>query len=164
MNTDLIIRSIGYGIEILKYIMVFILIFTIIYALFLILSVKNIKEKDEIKKVMKKMRRITMINDNKIMIKLAHNDDHKHKWQSHTISAYDNGFHNAKSGIYSYDLSDIDGYGATKEEALEDFKNKFQFVFNELESFKKLLFESDELLDDIIEVDYKGDPIEEEKS
>lgn len=84
-----------------------------------------------------------------MMIKLAHND---------------NGFHNAKLGIYSYDLSDIDGYGVTKEEALEDFKNKFQFVFNELESFKKLLFESDELLDDIIEVDYKGDPIEEEKS
>lgn len=99
-----------------------------------------------------------------MMIKLAHNDDHKQKWQSHTISAYDNGFHNAKLGIYSYDLSDIDGYGVTKEEALEDFKNKFQFVFNELESFKKLLFESDELLDDIIEVDYKGDPIEEEKS
>lgn len=96
-----------------------------------------------------------------MMIKLAHNDDYKQKWQSHTISAYDNGFHNSDLSIYNYDLSEINGYGATKEEALEDFKNKFQFVFNELESFKKLLFESDKLLDNIIEVDYKGDPIED---
>lgn len=45
---------------------------------------------------------------------LTDNDDGKGKYQSHTVSCYTTGDW----------LSDIEGYGSTREEAFNDFKKK----------------------------------------
>ena len=45
---------------------------------------------------------------------LTHNDDGKERCQSHTVGCY------TKEGW----LSDIEGYGYTREEAFEEFKKK----------------------------------------
>ena len=51
---------------------------------------------------------------------LTHNDDGKGKYQSHTV------------GCCTPDdwLSNIEGYGSTREEALNDFINEFKYSMN----------------------------------
>ena len=95
------------------------------------------------------------------MIEMTHNDDHKEKWQSHTISIRDNDFFNATIGVFSHNPLDVNGYGATKEEAVEDFKNKFKYVMEELRAFETMLFDTDVITDNIIEVDCMGKPIKD---
>ena len=93
------------------------------------------------------------------MIRLTHHDDHKEKWQSHEITMCDSEFVNAVFGIYSHNPFDIIGYGKTKDEAIEDFKNKFKYVMRELKAFETMLLDTDVITDDIMEVDCRGVPI-----
>ena len=87
------------------------------------------------------------------MLSLAHCNDGKEKWQSHEICICEDGdFYNSDVGVFSHDFYDITGYGETKEEAIEDFKRKFQYVMNEWKSFEKMLFETDVIENNIIEV------------
>ena len=53
---------------------------------------------------------------------LTHNDDGKGKYQSHTVSCY------TTDGW----LSDIEGYGSTREEAFNEFKKKLTERLTEL--------------------------------
>lgn len=87
------------------------------------------------------------------MIKMTHNDDHKERDFSHTISIRDD--------YPSRNPFDVGGYGATKEEAIEDFKNKFEYVMKELKAFETMLFDTDVITDSIIEVDCMGKEIKD---
>lgn len=94
------------------------------------------------------------------MIKLTHHDDGKQKWKSHGISITDDlMFYDAEHDIFSHDPFDITGCGETKEEALEDFKQKFEYIMNEWKAFEKMLFETDVVENNIIEVDCFGKPV-----
>ena len=72
-------------------------------------------------------------------MKLQYYNDGKEKFQSHEISLVEDNFYNKEYDIVSYNPFDIVGYGATKEEAIEDFKKKFVFVMAELKSFENKL-------------------------
>ena len=88
------------------------------------------------------------------MLRLYHYNDRKEKSQSHEVNIRDPRFYNAEYGIFSYDDPyDVIGYGETKEEALEDFKQKFKHVMNEWKAFEKMLFETDVIENDIVEPD-----------
>ena len=93
------------------------------------------------------------------MIEMTYHNDHKEKWQSHTISIRENMFFNAEVDVWSHNPFNVTGYGATKEEAIEDFKNKFQYVMRELNAFETMLLDTDVITDGIIEVDCVGKPI-----
>lgn len=95
------------------------------------------------------------------MIEMTHHDDHKGKWQSHEIYIREPSFYNAEADIWSHNPFDINGYGATKEEAIEDFKNKFQYVMKELRAFEIMLFDTDVITDNIIEIDCMGREIKD---
>lgn len=90
---------------------------------------------------------------------LSHHNDGKQKFNSHEVGLIDKDFHNAEYGIFSHNFMDLAGYGETKEEALEDFKRKFQYLLDEWNAFGKMLFESDVLENKIVEVDCFGKPI-----
>ena len=90
------------------------------------------------------------------IIKLVHHDDEKQKYQSHEIYFKIKDFYNFEYEVFSYDISDIKGYGETKEEALEDFKKKVRYLLNQYKELEKLLFEQNELTDNITEVDCFG--------
>ena len=74
---------------------------------------------------------------------LGHYDDKKQKAQSHEIMMLEEYIYHADIEMYGYNLFDIIGYGYTKEEALADFKKKFEYVMNKLNAFSKMLFEED---------------------
>lgn len=80
-------------------------------------------------------------------MKLTHNDDGKGKWQSHTVSA----------DFGDYDIYTIEGYGETREEALEEFIIKFDIMLNKLSEFRKTL----KNIPEMIEVDCSGKPLED---
>lgn len=86
------------------------------------------------------------------MIRLAHCDDGKGKFQSHEISLDKTPFYNAEHDVCTHDIFDLIGYGETKEEALTDFKKKFSYVMDEWRAFEKMLFETDVLKDNVVEV------------
>ena len=73
------------------------------------------------------------------MIELKFYNDGKEKYQSHEVSIKNDFCYNNEVGVNSYDVFDITGYGATKEEALEDFKKKFNYVMKELNDFEHML-------------------------
>ena len=54
--------------------------------------------------------------------------------------------------LFSHNPFDITGYGSTKEEAIEDFKNKFKYIMNELRAFETMLLDTDIITSNIIEV------------
>lgn len=89
-------------------------------------------------------------------MQLAHYDDKKEKLQSHEVSIKDDNFYNEDFQIFSYNITDIIGYGETKAEALIDFKNKFNYIMKEYKAFEKILFETSVLEDGIVEVDCFG--------
>ena len=94
------------------------------------------------------------------MLRLEHYDDGKQKYQSHEIRIRDGKFApSIELDIFSYNPLDITGYGSTKEEALDDFKRKFDFLIKEWQSFEKMLFETDAIENDILEVDCLGNPL-----
>ena len=91
------------------------------------------------------------------MLRLSHYNDNKEKSQSHEIILQDNcPFYNAEYDVFSLNPFDITGYGSTKEEALENFKRKFDYVMKEWHAFEKMLFETDIIEDDILDVDCFG--------
>ena len=92
------------------------------------------------------------------MINLTHYDDGKEKLQSHEISISETDFYNSEYDIFSHNPFAIIGYGSTKEEAMEDFKRKFEYVLAEWNAFGKLLFCPAVQLN-TIEVDCLGKPI-----
>ena len=94
------------------------------------------------------------------MIKMTHNDDHKEKCYSHTVyikecAPYD------YDAVFSLNPFNIGGYGATKEEAIEDFINKFRYVMKQLKDFEATLFDTDTITDNIVEVDCLGNPLKD---
>ena len=94
------------------------------------------------------------------MIEMVYHNDGKEKFQSHEISIRENGFFDAKvEGVWSHNPFNVTGYGATKEEAIEDFKNKFIYIVEELKAFETMLLDTDIIIDGIIEVDCVGKPI-----
>lgn len=93
------------------------------------------------------------------MIEMTYHDDGKEKWQSHEISIRENNFDNAEVDVWSHNPFNVTGYGATKEEAIEDFKNKFRYIMREWKAFEMMLLDTDVITDGIIEVDCVGKPI-----
>lgn len=92
-----------------------------------------------------------------MLLRLSHYNDGKEKSQSHEIIMPDDSpFYNAEYDIFSLNPFDITGYGSTKEEALENFKRKFDYVMQEWRAFEKMLFETDVIENDIVEVDCFG--------
>ena len=94
------------------------------------------------------------------MLKLTHYDDKKEKWQSHEIRFSDESdwkiFENGS--ISGHELNSIVGYGKTKEEAIKNFQEVLNWYFREIEAIKDL-WDSGFYERSIVEVDYKGDPI-----
>ena len=95
------------------------------------------------------------------MIEMTYYDDHKEKWQSHEISIREHDFYNAEVDVWSHNPFDITGYGATKEEAIEDFKNKFKYIMRELKAFEMMLLDTNVITDNIVVVDCFGKPIKD---
>ena len=93
------------------------------------------------------------------MIEMIYHNDHKEKSKSHEIHIRESSFYNVEKDIWSHNPFDIDGLGATKEEAIEDFKNKFKYVMEELRAFETMLFDTDVITDNIIEIDCFGRPL-----
>ena len=93
---------------------------------------------------------------------LIHNDDGKQEWQSHMVGITEKDFYSYEYDVFSHNFMDLTGYGETRNEALEDFKRKFQYLLNEWNAFAKLLLDSDIVENEMIEADCFGEPIEKE--
>ena len=79
------------------------------------------------------------------MIEMCHHDDGKQKYQSHEIHIREHGFYNAEANVSTLNPFDLYGYGETKEEAIEDFINKFKCVMKELKLLEITLIHTDEI-------------------
>ena len=95
------------------------------------------------------------------MIEMTYHNDGKEKWQSHEITLREHDFYNAEADVWSHNPFDLYGYGATKEEAIEDFKNKFKYVMRELKAFEMMLLDTDVITSNIIKVDCFGKDIKD---
>ena len=93
------------------------------------------------------------------MIKLVHYNDGKEKWQSHEIYLNEEDFYNDEFDLFSISPFDVSGYGATKEEALKDFMRKMEHVFIEWKAIKELLFNTNELTDNMVEINWWGEEV-----
>lgn len=86
---------------------------------------------------------------------LTHNDDGKERCQSHTVACY------TKDGW----LSNIEGYGYTREEAFEEFKKKLNERLTELcvlcNQVNRYEFNAASNPITMHSVDWKGDIIDE---
>ena len=63
---------------------------------------------------------------------------------------------NDANDYHEFDITNIHGYGETKEEATENLKKELEYYFNELHAVEKMLYETDVLDDNIVEVDCLG--------
>lgn len=52
-----------------------------------------------------------------MLMKIAHHDDNKEKWQSHACYLF-----NDANGYHEFYITNIYGHGETKEEAIENLK------------------------------------------
>ncbi len=86
-----------------------------------------------------------------MLMKIAHYDDGKENFQSHKCYLF-----NDVDGYYNFDLTNIYAYGETKEEAVKNLKEELEYYFRELHALEKMLYETDALDNDIIEVDCLG--------
>lgn len=95
------------------------------------------------------------------MIQLTHYDDGKGKYQSHEIGLnVPYGINNENLHSYvMYNLGEITGYGETKEEALDDFVNQFNYMLGEWNAFANMLNTTNVITDNILEVDCTGHEI-----
>lgn len=93
------------------------------------------------------------------MIKLVHYNDGKEKWQSHEIYLKEEDFYNKEFDLFSISPFDVSGYGATKEEALKDFMRKMEYVLREWKAIKELLFNTNELTDNMVEINCWGEEV-----
>ena len=95
------------------------------------------------------------------MIEMTYHNDGKEKFQSHEIEIREDDFINSEYMLFSHNPFDITGYGATKEEAIEDFKNKFKYIMRELKAFEMMLLDTNVITDNIVVVDCFGKPIKD---
>lgn len=86
-----------------------------------------------------------------MVIKIAHHDDGKEKCQSHRCNLF-----NDSDEYHNFDLTDIYGYGETKEEAIENLKQELDYYFREIHALEKMLYETNVLDKDVVEVDCMG--------
>ena len=86
-----------------------------------------------------------------MLMKIAHYNDGKEKWQSHTCYLF-----NDSDVYHEFDITNIRGYGETKEEAIQNLEKELEYYFNELHALEKMLYEADVLDNEIIEVDCFG--------
>lgn len=87
-----------------------------------------------------------------MLLRLTYYNDGKEKSQSHEVTISDiNRSYNAEYDIFSLNPFDTTGYGATKEEALENFKRKIDYVMREWRAFEKMLSETDVIEDNILD-------------
>ena len=86
-----------------------------------------------------------------MLMKIAHHNDGKEKWESHTYYLF-----NDSDAYPEFDITNIRGYGETKEEAIQNLKKELEYYFNEIHALEKMLYETDVLDNDIIEVDCLG--------
>ena len=93
------------------------------------------------------------------MIKLGYYNDGKEKWKSHEIVMLEDNFYNADFEVHSHNPFDVCGYGSTKEKALKDFMRKLKYVMNELDAFETMLYDSNVITDNIVDVDCFGKEI-----
>lgn len=68
--------------------------------------------------------------------------------QSHICCLFNN-----SDKYHNFDLTNIYGYGETKEEAIENLKKKLAYYFDELHALEEMLYETDVLDNDVVEVD-----------
>lgn len=95
------------------------------------------------------------------MLFLTHHDDGKQKCQSHEIGlSEDLMVYDTKHDIFSHDFKDLVGFGSSKDEALDDFIRKFEYLLNEWNAFGKMLLETPVIVDNIKEVDCFGKEIQ----
>lgn len=86
-----------------------------------------------------------------MLMKIAHHDDGKEKYCSHECYLID------ISELYEpTDIESIRGYGETKEEAVQNLKAELEDYFREVHALEKMLYATDVLDNDIIEVDCLG--------
>lgn len=78
------------------------------------------------------------------MIQLVHHDDGKQKYQSHEVYCKEAEFYFADIDLFSRNPFEITGYGSTKDEALQDFIRKMDWVVKEWQNFRKSLNENSE--------------------
>lgn len=96
----------------------------------------------------------SLLWEKKNSMKLAHYDDGKHKWMSHEVFLKeDDNFYCKEFDLFSHNITDVRGYGETKGEALQDLKNKLDWLFEEYKALEKMIFETDVLENNMIEVD-----------
>ena len=90
-------------------------------------------------------------------IRLAHYNDGKQKCYSHEISIFDKcDDYCDETGTYGvHDLAAIIGYGESEEQAIDDFRNKFNSAFEQLKEFHRKLNDSNESIEEV-EVDCTG--------
>ena len=93
------------------------------------------------------------------MVKLVHHNDGKEKWRSHEIYLKEEDFYNKEFDLFSISPFDVSGYGATKEEALKDFMRKMEYVLCEWEAIKESLFSTNELTNNMVEINYWGEEV-----
>lgn len=101
------------------------------------------------------MGAITVKEGDIMVMKIAHYNDGKEKWQSHSCFLF-----NDADKYFNFDLTSIHGYGETKEEAIENLKEELDYYFRELRALEKMLYETNVLDNDIVEVDCLGRKIE----
>lgn len=94
-------------------------------------------------------------------MELTYYNDHKEKDESYRVDIMEDETWVCKEPyVYTHNPLEICGYGATKEEALNNFIIKFEYVMAEWKAFEQLLLESDVLTNNIIEVDCLGKRID----
>ena len=86
-----------------------------------------------------------------MLMKIAHHNDGKEEWQSHRCNLF-----NDSDEYHNFDLTDIYGYGETKEEAIKELKRGLEYYFHEIHALEAMLYETDVLDNDVIEVDRCG--------
>ena len=62
------------------------------------------------------------------MLKLTHHVNNRHNKPVYEIGS----INITEDGCYRFDFTDITGYGSTDQEALDDFKNKFNQKLQDL--------------------------------
>lgn len=86
-----------------------------------------------------------------MLMKIAHHNDGKEKFQSHTYCLF-----NDSDRYHNFDLTNIYGYGETKEEAIKNLKKELAYYFDEIHALEEMLYETDVLDNDVVEVDCLG--------
>ena len=86
-------------------------------------------------------------------LELCHYNDGKYKSDSHEC------YFQNKDPMTPSSITDVIGYGETKEEAIEDMRRQLDDLFKELHAVEKMIFGTSYYDENYAEVDWKGDYI-----